>query len=75
MGVAIEKIMHVVILSFEVALQCELTNIVIFTQKSKQTSMRENVILQSHNKKKRNEAVIYTCRYCGGHFDPYNSVN
>ena len=49
MGVALEEIIFVVILSGA----CEFTNIIIVTKKSKQTSMRKKfVILQSIGTKK-----------------------
>jgi len=47
MGVASAKIMFVAILSFEVVLQCEITNIVIVTKKLTNKHKEKFVILQS----------------------------
>jgi len=45
MDVAPAEIILVVILSFEAALHCELTNIIIVTKKSQQTSIRKKIVI------------------------------
>ena len=53
MDVAPAEIILVVILSFEAALHCELTNIIIVTKKSQQTSIRnkncDSIINRDHS--------------------------
>ena len=74
MGVAPVKTMSKVILSFKAALQCKLTNIVIVNKKSTNKYKEICVILQSIGiiviKSRETRAVIYTCRYSSGQFNP-----
>ena len=54
--------------------------IITVAKKSKQTSIRKICnFLQSIGiiaiKNRETRAVIYTCRCCSGHFNPYNSAN
>ena len=77
MDMASTKIIFAVIFSFKVAF---VNSLILLLLPIKQTNKYKEkfVILQSIGilviKNRETRAVIYTCRYSSGHFNPYNSA-